>query len=285
MKRVSIYEKLVLSFIIFFLLAFFAKGSDTSDFIKIILSSASFLFGIIIAFSIADRHNRLSSIRKSLREQDALLLNTYMLSGLFEKKVLEETRRRIDSFLISQIDYKLVDFNKESPKKLKELYRFLENLKIKNKNQEQAVKKILDNLEGLEKIQKEVDYQVNNKMPLFEWINLLILGLTILFCLFYVNTGSLISVIIVSALSASLLFLLFVLDELNSLMWQEKSWIWEPLSNLFIQLDLIPYFPEGVFKKERLKIEHLKEFNTARIARYPDPYPNMLNKKIEVITL
>lgn len=255
-----------------------------SEFIKIVLSCASFLFGIIIAFSIANRHSRLSSIRKALREQDAILLNIYMLSSFFGKNAADEVRKKIDNLLISQIDYKLIDFDKSSIK-LKELYLYLEKLKINNKDKDLAKKKLLDNLDELEKIQKEITYQVNNRMLLFEWISLLILGGAIVFCLFYINDGSIISAIIVSALSSTLILLLLVLDELNSLMWQEKNWIWEPLSNLFTQLGLLPYFPEDVFKKERLKIEHLKEFNQVRIARYPNKYPDMNNKQIEIVKL
>ncbi len=287
MKRVSIYTRLLIAFFIFIIAGLLIKGGRGIEFKETVFSGflvvSSFVFGIIIAFSIANRHARLSSIRQSLREQDAILLNIYLLSETFDKRIIGAVREKIDNLLISQIDYKLIDFDKESPKKLKILYVFLEKLKTKTKNQEESKDKILDNAMELEKICKEVDYQIRNGMMFYEWISLLVLGGIILFCLFYVNDGSFISVLVVAFLSTSLVLLLLVLYDLDTLLWQERNWIWEPLSALFVELDLIPYFPEPVIKRINLKkIEDLKKI---RIAIYPKPYPDMSGKKVRVVKL
>ena len=203
------------------------------------------------------------------------------MSATFGKRVVAEVRQRIDDLLISQMDYKLVDFDKESPKNLRILYLFLEKLKAKTKNQGESKDKILDNLVQLEKIYKEVDYQIRNRMMFYEWISLLVLGGIILFCLFYINNGSFVSVLVVAFISTTLILLLLVLYELDTLLWQERNWIWEPLSELFVELDLIPYFPEPVIKRINLKkIEDLKKI---RIAEYPKPYPDMSGKKIKIV--
>ena len=285
MKKVSIYIQLLIAFFIFIIAGFLIKGGGGIEFKETVFSGflvvSSFIFGIIIAFSIANRHARLSSVRQALREQDAILLNLYLLSATFGKRVVAEVRQRIDDLLISQMDYKLVDFDKESPKNLRILYLFLEKLKAKTKNQGESKDKILDNLVQLEKIYKEVDYQIRNRMMFYEWISLLVLGGIILFCLFYINNGSFVSVLVVAFISTTLILLLLVLYELDTLLWQERNWIWEPLSELFVELDLIPYFPEPVIKRINLKkIEDLKKI---RIAEYPKPYPDMSGKKIKIV--
>jgi hypothetical protein len=93
------------------------------------------------------------------------------------------------------------------------------------------------------------------------------------------------SILIVSLLSAVLVLLLLVLSELDSLRWQEKNWIWQPLSELFTELGLIPYFPEALFKEERLKIKHFEHLKKVRIASYPNPYPDMKGKTVKTVKL
>ena len=290
MKRgIRIYFYLLAIFIAAILISALTKGNNTLSFSETVffgyLVVSSFVFSIIIAFSIANRHSRLSDIRGALREQDAILTNIYYLSEIFGEEIMKKTREKIDTFLISQLDYKLEDFNKESPKKLRELHSFLNKLGIKNEIQTNAKDKLFDNLEDLLTLQKQVEYQVRNKMLFYEWISLLLLGGVIEFCLFYANDGSIISIIITSLLSASLVLLLLVLKELDSLKWQEQNWIWQPLSQLFSELDLLPYFPEDVFQQKRIKLEDFKEAKKIRIAHYPHPYPNMNSKTIEIVTL
>jgi len=282
---VSIYLKLAIVFVIFLILTYFVKGQGKTDLADKIISVSSFVFGVILAFSILNRHSRLSKIRERLREQDAKLLEIYYLSKLFSRKVQEEIKEKIDSLLISQIDYKLVDFDKESPKKLKEFFMFIEKLKA-NKKEEDTKNKILEMLEKDIEIQKEVVYHVKNKMMFYEWISLIVMAGIIFFSLiFYFNTNNLSSVIVVSLLCTALTLLLFVLKDLDRLEWQEENWIWDPLSNLFTELDLLPYFPDAVFDSGRLEKKFLSKWKKIRIAHYPCPYPNMKGKKVEVLVV
>lgn len=283
MKKISIYLKLIATFVLFLILAFFIKGNELSDFMKTILSITSFLFGIILAFSVSNRNSRLNKIREKLREQDAVLLNIYLLSKEFNKEILKKIRNKIDTILTTQIDYKLTDFDK-SQKSVEDLYSIIEKIKTKNKSQESAAKKMLDNMESLLKINKEVAYQVNNKIMGYEWISLLILGGILLFCLFYINNTGL-SMWIVAILSTAIVLLLLVLEEIDSLTWQEKNWIWQPLSKLFLDLNLIPYFPKDVFEEGRINPKSIEGLKKLRIATYTQPYPNMKGKKIEIISL
>lgn len=285
MKRVSIYLKLAIVLAVFLLLTYFVEGQGKTDLADKIISVSSFVFGVILAFSIANRHSRLSSIRERLREQDAKLLEIYYLSKIFDKKVQEEIKKRIDSLLISQIDYKLIDFDKEAPGKLKEFFMFIEKLKT-SKKEEGTKDKILEILENNIELQKEVVYHVKNKMMAYEWISLVVMvGIIFFSLIFYFNTNNLSSIIVVSLLCTSLTLLLFVLKDLDSLEWQEQNWIWEPLSNLFTELDLLPYFPEAVFDSGRLSKKFLSKWKKVRIAHYPSPYPSMDGKKIEVFAI
>lgn len=288
MKRVSIYLKLIITFAIFLILSFSIQGQGKTDLADKIITVSSFIFGVILAFSISNRNSRLSTIKEKLREQDAKLLEIYYISKRFSSEIRETIKKKLDDFLIVQIDYRLVDFNKEVPKKLEQLFDFFEKLKL-NKKEEDFRKDIIKILEEILEIEKEVSYNLENKMALYEWLSLNALGGIIFYCLiFYFNTNNLASIIIISLLCTALCLLLFVLRDLDKLEWQEQNWIWKPLSNLFLELSLIPYFPNDVFNRRRLALSEIKKWENIskiRVAHYPHPYPNMEGKTVEIVKL
>ncbi|TAK96804.1 hypothetical protein EPO05_00960 [Patescibacteria group bacterium] len=285
MKRfgASIYTKLAIVFVFFLALAIFIKGDRNSEFIRVVMGAASFVFGIILAFSTANRHSRLSQIRESLREGDAVMLNIYELSKVFSKDVTDETRRLIDELLIIQCDYFLRDFD-NCVGNIDKLYVFIEKIKATNKVQEDARSKMLSEIEEMVKVEKKVIYHVNDEMLMYEWISLIALEGVILFCLYYLKSTDIISVVLTATLSALLVMLLLILRDLDLLVWQESNWIWEPLSKLFVELGLDPYFPGELFKK-RIKLDSFKKFKRIRIASYPKPYPDLSGKKIKLMEL
>ncbi|MBI2630507.1 hypothetical protein HYW76_05385 [Candidatus Pacearchaeota archaeon] len=285
MKKIPILIKLLAIFAISFVLLYLFPRNEDSKFVEIIFATSSFIFGIIIAFSIANRHSRLSSIREFLRKQDAVFREIYLLSKDFDKKVSNKIRDKIEDILTAQIDYKLIDFDKVDSKKIDNLFIFIEKLNTRFREQEELQKKMLDGLSELLKIQKEINYQIKNKMLNYEWITLVGLYIIMFFCLFYINAGSVSSILMISFLTASLGLLLIVLKELDSLEWQEQDWIWEPLSTLFIEIGLLPYFPEEIFKRGRLNLKGIRHLKEIRIAHYPNPYPDMRRKSIEIIKI
>ena len=288
MRKISIYIKLGISFVVSLLLAFFIIGNDTSEFVKIILSVASFLFGILIAFSIANRHARLNAIKESFKKQDAALLSIYFLSKTFGKAIITKTKDKIDKLLISQLDYTLEDISMSAPQKLKELYLFLEKIVPKTEVQRETKDKILDLLKELEEIEKEIDYEIKNRIEMYEWASVYILGGMVLLCLFWINTGTIISVLIVAFLSSALVLLLLVLQELENLNWQEESWALRTSVKLFMELDLVPYLPEQIVIDQRInlkKFAEFKELTKIRIGKFPHPYPDLRGKTIKLIKL
>jgi hypothetical protein len=288
MKRVSIYYRLILAFVIFLLLSFIIVGQGKTDFADKILTVTSFVFGIILAFSISNRYSRLSNIREKLREQDAKLLEIYYLSQGFNKQLKDKIKNLIDDFLIVQLDYKLKDYNTLVPEKTRSMFLYLEKLKL-TKKEDEIRKDILKILEEIIEINKAVVYQLENKMAFYEWIVLCTLSVIIFFVLIYFfNTNTFITVFIISFLNTALCLLLFILNDLDNLAWQEQNWIWKPLTNLFIELDLFPYFPIDVLNSGRLSLKEIKKWDKVkkiRVAHYPLSYPDMTGKKVEIIKL
>ncbi len=288
MKKIPIYLKLLIVFVLVVLLSAFVKGKSSFDFSQIvayvILIITVFSFGLFMMFSLENRKERINSIKNSLRKQDAHLFNIHQFSKYFEASVTQKIVNHIDSFLMTQIDYKIEDIDISS-ESLAEFFDMVRQIETKTEEQKEVKTRILDNLENISLIIKEVSFKAMDKMSKYEWVSLLALFFVIIFGLFYENTNSFICILMISIIATALALLLFILRELDTLHWQEQNWIWNPLTNLFKELGLTPYFPEIIFTTNRVAIGKIKGLTKARIAVYKYPYPDFRGKKIRIVKL
>ena len=279
--RLTIQRGTILSIIIFAFIGIFIKGQGQNTLITTMLSVATFLFGIIGAYVLSDRHRRIDELQKILRGDDASYLNIYELSKIFGGKVQEKIKHLIDEFIIATIDYKLEDFPK-SNKHFTNLFDFIENLKPKGEKQKEAYKQMLDTLREANINRKNIEYLVRDTMIKFKWFVLIGLWLIIIFSMFYLNNNSPFSIIIVVLLSSASVMFLLIIRDLDTLRWKEEQWIWDPLDQLFEELNLLRYYPEQVLQSRRT---HIKKGTRVRSAHYPYPYPDFRKKEVKVVRI
>jgi hypothetical protein len=260
---------------------FVPRPSVEFEIVTVILSIATFIFAIIVGFSISGRHGRLTEIRTRLRENDARLLNINRLSSVFGKVKSKKISKLIEQLLISQLDYKLKDIYLTMPALLK-LDDYILELKPKTTTQNNAEYLMMDNIGGVMRNVKEVSHLVDSNMSKHEWGSLFILSIIIWFSLFLVGGGSVISLIVIPLLASVLGLLMFILQDFSNLTWGESTWIWRPISRLFLDLGLKPYMPEAVLKG-RVSKRLINNLTVYRVGTFPNKYPNMKGKKIVTI--
>ncbi len=284
MKYRSIYLELGLTFIFFIVVAIFCRGNGLSSNMDKVLSISTFLFAIILGFSIANRKQRLNSIRTLLRKNDAIILSIYEASKVQSKEVTDKIRKLIDNMLIQQIDYKLLDFDKTTPELIKLFdYSYEFNPKTSDPTALEGKKMMMTNCEELFANQKAVIYWVKDTMMFFEWISMLILCAIIIICIYSLNDGSVLMVVTIPLLATAIVLLLFVLRDIDNLRWQEEKWIWNRLIDLFEELDLPPYLIGVLFRNRRLNKKKLNLPSEYRLVEYSNPYPNFDDKKVTVV--
>ena len=279
--RIDIGEGSIIAFVFFTFIAIFVRGYGPQPVIVAMLSVATFLFGIFGAFVMQNRHKRLNEIRSVLRRDDALYIDMYKLAGLFGKETQKQMQKHIDDFITATIDYKLIDYSMASKKFLK-LQDFILNLKPKTRKQYMAYDELLSIIKQSNEQRREVEYLVRNTMLNFKWFTLIGLLSVILFSIFYINDGSIPSIIITVLLSTASVMLLLLIRDLDSLMWKEQMWIWAPLNQLFEELDLLPYYAEPIIATGRVKF---KKGHKIRVAYYPHPYPDMRGKTVKTVVM
>ena len=268
---------ITITFFVSLVIASLYKSNAQSNDFSVLIAGTSFLFGILIAFLITNSQSNLSRVNEIIKSDEANWLSLYELSGIFGKEIQNKVRELLDKYLIDQIDYYLKDF-KYSAESFMNLYKYIMDLDLKTDKESLVYQNLLSILSDSAINRKKVETFVQDKMLNMEWIIILILLVIQLFFIFYFNSGSLISILLSSVLSTAAVALVLVLRDMDNLKRKEDVWIWEPLSNLFHLLELLPYYPISVVKGGRAKI---KKGERIRVAKYSDVYPDMTNKKVE----
>lgn len=265
--------------IIIFLVVPFLRFDINVNQYSVYFSISSFLFGIFIGFAISNSRSRLDKINEALKEEEGRLVFIYKSSEVFGDHIKSKIRKLIDDYLIDQIDYYLPEWN-YSNKSFHKLFDYILELKPKDNVQEEIYSQMIELLREATQSRRKIGAFVKEKILILEWITIFILLFVVLFSIFIMNDGTFLAVIISFLLSSSAIAIVLVLKDLDNLKWKENSWIWEPLEQTFNDLELLPYFPDDVIKSGRAQVNKGQKI---RIAHYPNKYPDMTNKKIEII--
>ena len=184
--------------------------------------------------------------------------------------------------MISQIDYLLIDF-RGSAASFYALETYLIGLQPKSDKELVTYQSIESELASSSANRKTVESLVGQRISGLEWTSLSMLYLLISFFLLDLNTArKILPALLTSGLLTAVFLLLMLLREIDVLHWQEGSWIWQPLNDLFISLGLVPYYPLPVLSKKRIS---LKEGSEIRVAYYGDAYPDFTHKKVVTMTV
>lgn len=247
-----------------------------SDVIKIILSVATFLFGIFVAFSINDRNSRMEKIRANDAAERSNLVTIYNLSKRFGKKISERIKKKIDEYLMATLDYRIWDFYK-TEKQFNALFDLIVAMKAKDKFR---LQEIINRIDDMRLSRGETAEIINERLSKFEWMITVFLCLVILICLILINPGTLISKILLGSLSIAVIFIVYFLYSLDSLSWKAESRIFEPYAQTFESIGLLRYYPEDLILTGKVQKHKGKKY---RLGVFPNTYPNFFGKKIKVI--
>jgi hypothetical protein len=239
-------------------------------------SMATFLFGVLIAFTIARTTERLAVVQTLVSRNNASLLSILQLMAVFAADRTEVVREMIDHQLTDQIDYRLVDNHLATPSNLA-LTATIIDLDPQTLQQEQAYRSLLDVCIDITANRAQIEATTGQSLQPIEWIGLLLLLLILLALIVVLPGGTVWGALIAGALAGTLVTLVVLLRKLDLLRWHEVSSIWEPTTRLFRSMGLHAYVPRQVIVEGRYRPSGL-----VRVVDYPDPYPERSTK---IVTL
>jgi hypothetical protein len=271
---------LVATYFVLMALVCTVPPAESTDIVTIIISITTFIFAIILGFSMAERHARFSSLKQIFSSIDGLILNSFYASEVLGRKYQNQYKKLVDAFLIRQFDWKVEDFSKVSDD-IRKLLEFFWSIPIKNEKQNLAVDHACVNLERIVEYERNMKYLISNKMIAYEWGSLLVLAAISLYCLVLLSDGSLLMILFIPVLGTAIVLLLIVLYLLDQLIWKNKQWMITPIFDVFEKLDLVPYIVYPMLKNKVISKKMLKG-RKVRVAYFPRPYPDNSGKKVKI---
>lgn len=276
-KKISIATVILITLIIVGFGGIYISGNSNDNQIKTLLTVTSFLFSTFLSFTIYTSNSKLSRLNELVSHEQGVLLYISRLFKVFDKKTQDELRGLIDNYLTTILDYNLVDYEKSNTEYL-ELFDYINTTKTENKFQELALSNVIYVLFYSTNDRKQIESLVHQKVNRFEWFSIIILVSLLIGFLIYLNNGSIIYILSVLLLSISSVILVIALRDIDNLRWREKQW-WLPMHSLFIELGLIPYYPKKLIDLKRVI---LTKGQRVRLVTYPNPYPDIRDKKVEI---
>jgi hypothetical protein len=254
-------------------------GSSRGDLqVDVALASmATFLFGVLLAFTIARTRERLALVQDLLSKGNASLLSIHQLVEVFGAEERSAIRELIDIHLTDQIDYRLVD-NHRSGSSHQALVTSVYALVPRTKQQEVVYKEMVEVCIGMGADRALMEAATGQALSPIEWTGMLLLLFLLIALITVLPGGSVLGALVAGALAGTLVTLMILLRKLDLLRWHERVAIWEPATRLFRSMGREPYVPRYV-------IEHGRHRPTGRIrvVDYPDPYPQRATKVVTVM--
>ncbi len=239
-------------------------------------SMATFLFGVLIAFTIARTTDRLALVQNLISRGNASLLSIHQLMSVFSDEEALAVRRLIDRQLTDQIDYRLLDNHLSAPSHL-ELIDAVYALDPRSFREEVAYQGLVDTCTDMNSNRALIEGTTGQSLSTIEWIGLLLLLAILLALIVVLPGGTVWGAVIAGALAGTLVTLVILLRKLDLLRWHERTSIWEPTARLFRSMGHLPYVPRDVVASGRYR-----PLGRVRMVDYPDPYPNRSTKIVTI---
>ncbi len=253
-------------------------GANRGDIrVDIALASiASFLFGILMAFTIVRTRERLALIQDLVSKGNASLLSIHSLMEVFPEAERSSVRELIDCQLTDQIDYRLVDNFRSSPSHLA-LTEAVISLEPRNRQEEVVYKAAVEISMDMGSNRALIEAASGQSLSAIEWTGLLLLLLLLMGLIAVLPGGTVWGALVAGVMAGTLVTLIVLLRKLDLLRWHERTSIWEPTARLFRTMGRDPYVPRDVIVAGR----HRPTGRT-RVVDYVDPYPDRTRKLVTV---
>lgn len=273
------YVQIPIYFSLFLAGTLFVKGRGLTTGSLTLLSVTSFIFGFYIAYAINRAKDRHKIILDQLRTADGLFINSKIQIEVYDKDIQKKFIKKIDDYLTTSVDYKLIDTEKASPEFF-EIIEFVTSLKPKNNLQSSARSSVISSMEDLSEKRTLLEIASKDRISKLEWIIIFLLFFMLIYFIFNLDIFGFSGDILKAILSTTLAMLLVLLSKLNNITWKENRWIWEPLGRTFRSLGLLPYYGDFMFTLRRAKRPTDGDY---RVVHYPHPYPNFNDKTINIV--
>lgn len=271
------WQKFLIFFFILSGIAFFVHFSF--DF-SAILSSASFLFSILVGFFIASAMGNFSRLKTLISQEAGGLIAIYRLTALVDSELSKKIADLIDNYIIARFDWELENYVEKTDKEFFAIFDVLKKVRPENKEEEDALYFIVNNLALLPAARSEIAIVGKSTLNRLYWGLLYALAFVVIVGL-YGSIGAEISSKVTTVLLASTVILvLIVLDEIDKNKLNEHDVAFAGYNEVLKSIGKTKYYLDIDVKAGRVR---LPEGEVYRLATYKN-FPYSFEKEIKLVT-
>lgn len=248
-----------------FLAAHLISGIGPSELVTTILTITGILFAICIGFFITDLWSRFENIRANAAIEVSGLISYYQLAKIlgssgrhrdFLKKQTELINSYVKRFItVEWHEYQNTDaeFNAifDSVKDIKEL---------KTNKESETYSTMLPVLISISEARKKMTVIGQDRLSKAEWLVVISLSATLIFCLFYLKEPNITSTIFTGLLTTVILLLLLILQDLDDLSYGEETVSFEPYERIFDAIGKPRFYLKKDIESKRISLPKGKEY-------------------------
>lgn len=246
-----------------------------------LLGIGTFLFSIYVSFTISERHQRIERLRTAASNERGELVNIFQLTrNINDPDYQERVTNRIDEYLQAVLEHD-VHYYYRTNTAFETLVQEIHSAQPKEGKEANAYGSIMWGLMGLTKAREEQKAVIGDRISKLEWFVIALLAGVIILSLIALNTGSLVSIIIIGAFILVIDLLIALLIYLDNLKWKVEQRVVEPYEKVFDAIGVPRYYTNYMVTHSQATMRDEKA-NDYRIARFPN-YPSFEGKEVELI--
>lgn len=267
-----------LTLIIFVALLFILpRGFISPDLGGTVLTITTFLFGIIAGFYIAVTAGDYNSVKNVLSDETGGLISLYQTVLVYDRPSAEKLDSLIDEYIRRQFDYEIMDYTKNTIPEFEKIKKVIQGLPVKQ-DQSSVYQGIISTLDLVIGTRQKMIVLGTKSLSKFQWGVLWLLAALVIVSLYGLRTGEIFFDIVAVAVSGVIILILSLIRDLDTYIWNEKSFGFDIFESVLLSINKLPYYPKESLEKKRIKPIH-PEY---RLGILLNPGKN-LERRIEII--
>lgn len=211
--------------------------------IGIFLTVISLLFAILIGFFISGATANYLRLQALISSMNTALIALHSNSAIINAPEHTALTKAIDTYLITTLDYDLLDFSGHASGEFKDILRLVDQTRAHDEIGHELMYHLHTAKASLVANDEEIAITAKTIVNPEHWLILVILASLIVVILLGMRDNSLGVAIIVAALNFTILHILILLYELDANIFLARKLAFQAPQRVFLALGLHPYFP------------------------------------------
>jgi hypothetical protein len=246
--------------------------------VNIILTIVALLFTILAGFFIAAATSNYLRLQTLIADLNGGMISIFNIVKLISPNSIGRVTDAIDEYVISTLDYDLLDFAGDTMKDFENVVSVIDEVRPENSNVESLLQNLHSEKTRLYSNHQEMAMVAKTIVSPRHWTILILLASLIAILILALRNGQVISSLVAVALIYTTYQILKLLQEIDNNLFLGKKLAFEDPQHVFRVIGRLPYYPQYAIESNQVKIQE----KTYRVGTYVN-VSGSRDKRIEII--